>query len=165
MTENSLEHLCEFHLQYQKDMTPITSEEPHVGSYLGSGTGGVQGPAVMGKVYWDLFEEQGELVCATNFKGRIEVEGGGEVRFDCLGMFRRPDKAGQVWTMSDCCGPNKNDTCELPTRSVHNGNRCPVCGEAGKPVVTASGTRSASFALLLHKPARQLSTTSRLARN
>lgn len=85
---------------YDRDAPRITSGDPHVGSYLGSGTGEAQGSLLRGRIRWDLFEAQGETLCAANFRGEVETEEGTTVMFDCLGFFRRPEVGQQIWTMS-----------------------------------------------------------------
>lgn len=94
-----LQLLVELHLQYRKDKARVTAGAPRVGAYLGSGTGKASG-LVTGEIERDLFEAQGETVCAANFKGKITAEHGKVVNFDCLGFFRRPAETGQLWTMS-----------------------------------------------------------------
>jgi hypothetical protein len=94
------EPIADFKLRYDKDTPRITSGNPRVGSYLGSGTGDAQGSLLRGKIRWDLFEAQGETLCAANFRGEVETEEGPTVKFDCLGFFRRPEARLQIWTMS-----------------------------------------------------------------
>jgi hypothetical protein len=94
------EPIADFQLQYDRDTRRITSGDPRVGSYLGSGTGEAQGNLLRGKIRWDLFEAQGETLCAANFRGEVETEDGTTVMFDCLGFFRRPEAGQEIWTMS-----------------------------------------------------------------
>lgn len=51
-------------------------------------------------MWWDLFEVQGEALCAANFRGRVETAIGVAVEFDCLGFFRRPSSDARIWSMS-----------------------------------------------------------------
>ena len=99
-TEWVLEPIADFQLRYDKDTPRITSGDPHVGSYLGSGTGEAQGSLLRGNIRWDLFEAQGETLCGANFRGEVQTEEGTIVEFDCLGFLRRPEAGQHIWTMS-----------------------------------------------------------------
>ena len=99
-SEWTLEPVADFQLRYDRDAPRIISGDPRVGSYIGSGTGEAKGPLLNGKIHWDLFEAEGETLCAANFRGQVETTEGTRVEFDCLGFFRRPEAGQQVWTMS-----------------------------------------------------------------
>jgi hypothetical protein len=99
-TKWSLEPISEFQLWYDKDTPQIVSGDPHLGSYIGSGTGEAKGLLLNGKIHWDLFEAEGETLCATNFRGLVETTEGTRIEFDCLGYFRRPEAGQQIWSMS-----------------------------------------------------------------
>jgi hypothetical protein len=99
-TQWNLEQISEFQLRYDKDATRILSGDPHLGSYIGSGTGEATGPLLNGKIRWDLFETEGATLCAANFRGQVETTEGTRVEFDCLGYFRRPEAGQPIWTMS-----------------------------------------------------------------
>jgi hypothetical protein len=52
-------------------------------------------------VDWTLFEEQRESHCESNLFGVIRTEDGGEIRFDTMGFFLRPDPdAPHRWVSS-----------------------------------------------------------------
>ena len=99
-SEWKLEPISDFQLRYDKDAPRINSGDPRVGSYIGSGIGEAEGPLLTGKIHWDLFEAEGETLCAANFRGQVETKEGAKVEFDCLGFFRRPEAGQQIWTMS-----------------------------------------------------------------
>jgi hypothetical protein len=92
--------VADFRLHYQKGAARITKGDPQLGRYVGSGTGEAGGPLVSGKIRWDLFEAQSELLCAGNFRGEVKTKAGVMVEFECLGFLRRPEAGSRVWTMS-----------------------------------------------------------------
>jgi hypothetical protein len=65
----------------------MTPSDPYLGSYIGSGTGEAKGPLPNGKIRWDLFEAEGETLCAANFRGLVENTEGTRAKSDCLGYF------------------------------------------------------------------------------
>lgn len=93
MQSERLEPLFEAKLQYRQGMAPVISSEGHVGEYLGSGDGTVEGPRIRGTVRWDLFEEEGNRLCGSNLRGVIETDDGAQIPFDAIGFFLRPDKS------------------------------------------------------------------------
>lgn len=92
--------LADLHLQYRNEMARVTSGDPRLGAYLGSGDGAASGAVLTGRIEWDLFEAQGDALCAANFEGRITTPNGTTVDFESLGFFRRPTDSGKIWMMS-----------------------------------------------------------------
>jgi hypothetical protein len=85
------EHLFGLDLQFQWEMSPITSREAEEGEYIGSGDGTAIGSKIQGTVRWDLFEKQEENLCRSNLIGVIETHNGAQIRFDSRGFFIKPD--------------------------------------------------------------------------
>jgi hypothetical protein len=86
-----LEHLFEMELQFQQEVTPITSPEDRAGKYVGSGNGTVKGSRIHGAVRWYLYEEREEALCRSSLAGRIETNDGAQIQFDSRGFFIQPD--------------------------------------------------------------------------
>jgi hypothetical protein len=93
--KETLTHLFELNLNYKKDVEPV-SKEGKVGEYLGSGDGFVRG-RINGTVHWSLYEAQSPVFCASNLFGIITTDDGGEIEFDSMGFFRRPDQGSHIW--------------------------------------------------------------------
>ena len=91
--DERLEHLFELELQFQWEMSPVTSRETGEGEYIGSGEGAARGPAIHGTVRWDLFEKREETLCRSNLTGVIETDDGAQIRFDSRGFFIKPDES------------------------------------------------------------------------
>ena len=75
-----LGHLFELELQFQWEMSPITSREAGEGEYIGSGEGVAKGPTIHGTVRWDLFEKREEAKC--RFEKTVSRRGAGG-HWDC----------------------------------------------------------------------------------
>lgn len=56
-------------------------------AHVGGGGGKVSG-AINGKVKWELFESQGDLVCSANMTGKIIADENSGIEFSALGFFR-----------------------------------------------------------------------------
>lgn len=92
--------LFDVDLQYQPDAVRLPAEDDPARKYLGSGDGTVRGQALEGRVRWDLFERQGDTVCDTRFVGVIETADRARIRFEAVGLFRRPDAQTDTWRMA-----------------------------------------------------------------
>jgi hypothetical protein len=88
-----IEHLFEVELQFQQEMSIVTSSEGRAGEYIGSGDGTVKGPKINGVIRWDLFEEREETLCRSNLAGVIDTNDGAQIHFDSRGFFIKPDQS------------------------------------------------------------------------
>ncbi len=96
-----LDALWELELQYRPELGARSSAEGRAGSYLGSGDGRAVGVSLTGRVRWDLYEDTGKGVCATNFVGFIETDDGARIDFETTGFGLVPDRsAPNRWTMN-----------------------------------------------------------------
>ncbi len=86
-----LEHLFDMELEYRQGMAKVFPDSGKLGDYLGSGEGAVFGSKINGVVRWDLFEEQGEILCGSNLRGTITTDDASQITFDSVGYFMRPD--------------------------------------------------------------------------
>ncbi len=89
VSESALNLLAEVELHYVEDK-PAVSPDGKVGVYIGSGVGTVSGPELAGSVHWTLFEDQHGETCESNLFGTITTGDGALIRFDTMGLFRRP---------------------------------------------------------------------------
>ena len=88
-----LEPLFTLDLQFQWEMSPVTSRMAGEGEYIGSGDGTVEGTRIHGKVTWDLFEKREERLCRSNLTGLIKTDDGAHIQFDSRGFFIQPDES------------------------------------------------------------------------
>jgi hypothetical protein len=87
----NLEHLFDMELENRQGMSPVLADRGKLGDYLSSGEGSVFGPNISGEVLWDLFQEQGEVVCGSNLRGIIKSDDGSQIGFESVGYMKRPD--------------------------------------------------------------------------
>lgn len=67
-------------------------------AHVGGGGGKVSG-AINGKVKWELFESQGDLVCSANMTGKIIADENSGIEFSALGFFGR-DRGSNQWRLT-----------------------------------------------------------------
>lgn len=59
------------------------------GAYLGHGDGDITGDMITGRVFWDLYEEQGPRSCDANLVGAIVTQEAAVIEFEVMGFFKR----------------------------------------------------------------------------
>ncbi len=111
-----VERLAELRLKWQT--RPEETPAGKFGRYLGRGDGRFLSDGLGGDVTWDLFETQGDGICAANFDGRIVIDHGGEIGFEMLGFFRR-EPGSKIWNLAAAirfksADPRYDNFCDRP---------------------------------------------------
>ncbi len=117
-----VERMAELRLKWQT--RPEETPAGKFGRYLGRGDGRFLSDGLGGDVTWELFETQGDGICAANFDGRIVTDHGGEIGFEMLGFFRREPgaKIGTLGQRSASTRPTRDTTISAIARDSQPAN-------------------------------------------